>query len=185
MQLALMILGFLFAGLILLLVLALALPVDVRFRLSRSAELRFAADVRAFGGWGPWVKITPGKKKPKPKPPAQRHKKKRKKWSMPVNRPWQDVFAAVKCLISDLLGAFSIHELRVEGEFGAYDPADTGAIYGMLAPFVYSPCGQVNISPNFEGPCLKGQCVAVLRFTPFALAPPFLRFGWTLWGPKT
>ena len=182
MQLVLLFLGSLLAIFVLLLVLALALPIDVRFRLSRFAEFQASVEARAFAGWGPWIRIAPRKSKPAPRKKAKTGKGKKARKSR-RSRSWPDIFEAVKRLVIELFAAISLRDFSIEGEFGTSDPADTGTLYGMMAPFNYAPCRQIRVWPNFDGPCLQGQCTAVLRFTPFALAMPFAKFGWALWGP--
>lgn len=180
MHLLLIILGSLLAVLLTLFVLALVMPLDVRFHVGRFARVQASVEARAFGKWGPWIKIVPGKENPARKKPTPTKRKNASRFK--TKRTWPEIAAAAKRLFSDLAGVFSIHDLNIKAEFGTFDPADTGVIYGIVAPLNYSSCNKIALYPNFDGPFLQGNCTVTLQFRPLRLVMPSLRFAWALLG---
>lgn len=83
-------------------------------------------------------------------------------------------------LIVELLRQFKIAWIRGEAEFGLDDPADTGALYGALAPFVYTGkhCADIDldIRPDFNRQHIAGRIDAAVDLVPIRLVPPVLRF---------
>lgn len=182
MQLALLLIGSFLAAVLFLVLLVLALPVDIRLRLSKLQDVQFSVEGRPLGGWGPWIEFSGGRKS-HPKRDAK-PKTKRKKRRFTAGRPFLEIAKAGKDLFFDVLDAVSLQDLSVDCEFGTGDPAETGTLFGYLAPLIYTPCGNVSIKPNFDAACLQGNCTAVLRFTPLALLMPLARFGWIIAGPR-
>lgn len=90
-------------------------------------------------------------------------------------------------LVGGLLRQFRILRIEAEADFGFDDPADTGAVYGLLAPFAFGlPPGtrsSVVLRPDFETPRLSGRIDATVEVTPIRLLPPALRFAWRSFGP--
>ena len=77
--------------------------------------------------------------------------------------------------------------LSAKGEYGFDDPADTGMVCGMLAPWLYScpPGSKVSLDlyPVFGRACLSGALDATVEVTPASLIPPVWRFAWHAFGP--
>ena len=58
-------------------------------------------------------------------------------------------------LVRDLLSQVEIKAFYANGEFGLDDPADTGALYGVLSPALYAAAGagyDVSVRPDFLHP---------------------------------
>lgn len=88
-------------------------------------------------------------------------------------------------LLRDTFRALSPRRFRLQCVMGLDDPADTGRLMGVLAPFrafagSISMGRKANFSvqlrPDFSGPRFTGQCHASVRFIPLQLIGIFLGF---------
>ncbi len=89
---------------------------------------------------------------------------------------------AIPRLVSRLAAQVKFDVVSANIAFGLPDPADTGVVYGALQPVALlasaaKPC-HVIIQPDFSGASFGGHGILIARFTPIALVPPVLRFGW-------
>ena len=166
-------------GLILLgaLIGALALPVRLEISMAKSSGWSGSAALRVFGRYGPRV-------------PLRRKAKQRKKPTRKAQKgrgPSGRVVRAGLRAVRDLLGVLRIDTVRCDARVGLEDPADTGALYGALAPIRYVCRGservQLRVEPVFDGPTLTGRAELVVSAVPLRLVPPLLRFGWQAFGP--
>lgn len=85
-----------------------------------------------------------------------------------------------------LLRVFRIERLRLEGTVGLGDPADTGTVWGMIAPAICAAenalGGRVHLAlrPDFERVRLHGSVDGEIRIMLARAIPPVARFGWAL-----
>ncbi len=89
----------------------------------------------------------------------------------------RSMISAAPSFLADLAKCFKFEELILHVRFGLSDPADTGAIYGMLAPFVL-PMQSVRLSPVFDDETMSAKGRVCVFVTPIALVPPISRFAW-------
>jgi hypothetical protein len=96
-------------------------------------------------------------------------------------------------LVRDLLATSKPRRFHAELVVGLEDPADTGRLWGMLAPFRFllgkRTIGKesnvaIKITPDFSGPRFTGYSCASIRFVPlrvighilgFVFSPPIFR----------
>jgi hypothetical protein len=88
-------------------------------------------------------------------------------------------------LMRDMFRALSPRRFRLQCVMGLDDPADTGRLMGVLAPF-RAFAGRISmgrkanfsvqLTPDFSGPCFTGLCHASVRFVPLRLIGIFLGF---------
>ncbi len=183
------------AGAFLVALLALAvLPLRLRLAGSTSPAPRLRVELGLFGGLVPRLTAydsARGVAKAKARrggaaettPAAARERKRRRGVPPWLRGRWPALLRGVPRLLADLLACLRIEHLHVDGEFGLDDPADTGRVWGMLAPLLYAVpplAGVATVRPRFDGATLSGDAEATLRLVPAALLPPALRFAWTV-----
>ncbi len=178
---------------VLLLSLALAvalvmLPIRV-VALARSAPDRaLMVRVAPLAGAVPAIAVVDSKRPAKPKDKEKREQKKAKREARkkragvgPSARDW---LRGVPTLLGELLLAIRFGHLRAEIDFGFDDPSDTGAVFGLLTPFLYGCPPVTGIAliarPDFGRARLEGHVEAALDVTPAKLIAPFVRYGWSV-----
>lgn len=160
------------AGLFVLVLGALLLPWHVRV-LGRTAPGELRVQLRLLGGYAPAIplplqSVAGRATRPKDRPRKQRRRPRRFRG-----------FRGLADLVPALLAAFSFDRLRLSGTFGLSDPADTGTLWGLLAPFVHTigaPDGRIDIAPDFTGPCLDLEGAGDLVIRPVRLIGAGLAF---------
>lgn len=189
MWLAVQILGFLLLALLLAILALAALP--VRFAMTgeigTAARLRFTIGLLdgAIPALTVYDSAKPGKRrKEKPrKKKTDKDAKHRKVWK---GKGSARMAGEVPTLLRGLLRQVELEEFRFNGRFGTGDPADTGAVFGVLSPILYGFPARRRVSialePDFNEACLDGRLRAALRITPITLLPPILRFAWRAFG---
>jgi hypothetical protein len=99
------------------------------------------------------------------------------------------MISAAPDLLAGLLRAIHLRYLKVDADIGLSDPADTGQVFGLLAPVIHSrrPADRVQIAvrPDFTAARLSGEAAAGLSVTPATLMLPAIRFGWRVFGPRS
>lgn len=164
----------------------LVTPVRLHARLRTAPDLSYRIEARALGGWAPGIPLAdsarPGKadtRRPKKKRPARKRSGRMAGGAR--------MLSAAPEFMSGLLRAVHFEHLKLDAEFGLGDPADTGQLYGYLAPLqfgLFSGAGKVfSLRPNFERACFVGEMDAAVRFTIAAFLPPAVRFAWRVFGP--
>ncbi|MHA6261678.1 DUF2953 domain-containing protein [Arenibacterium sp. CAU 1754] len=160
-------------GLILLLAL-IATPLHLRLTARVGSHNQAVLRASALGGLAPGVRLFDTDAPAKPKPPLDDSARSRGSISPRVARH-------IPSLLRGLLSQFSLVELRITGAVGLGDPADTGALFGTLAPAIYGPPPSERISvtvrPLFDRAHLEGELALAIRFVPILLAGPLIRFG--------
>ncbi len=178
--------GVILIGTLALIALVLALllltAVDIRLRAATGATPPFSATVSFLGGWTPVIPIRGGRERPA----GREHPRKKRPRKQAGARNARMVRAAPR-LLADVLRAIRIDRLEVDADVGLGDPADTGQLFGALAPFVYgtaaTPRLNLGLRPDFGAARLDGRVHARLRVVPGRLLAPLARFGWRAFGP--
>jgi hypothetical protein len=186
------ILFWLLVGIIALLAILLCTPIYLKMVLKSGPKPVFNLEVRVISSSAPRLfRIGQGPRskqdrRGRDRKGSSRSVAKTKKQKADKNRTlWRkmpDLAPKLPPLIADTLSGLHFDHLKVRGEFGFGDPADTGRAFGYIAPFVYAPQSPkilVQVVPDFEKPCLRGQAEAALHFVPIRLALPTLRFLWS------
>ncbi|MBO6673942.1 MAG: DUF2953 domain-containing protein [Rhizobiales bacterium] len=127
---------------------------------------------------------------PSEKKKAKKAKRKRDKATKREDKPGRklDWMRAIPNLLKDLKKEIAIEHFRAHAIVGLGDPADTGALFGQLAPWRYglgnwTGC-HLELQPDFDQARLAGQLDLTVKVTPIRLLPPLVRFGLDLWRPK-
>lgn len=179
-------------GLLVLAVVVLALPVRLRLAARTEPEPVARVELGLLGGLVPRFAVfdSAWRRDRAPPPDAgvlkpERPKKKRRK-----GRSGGRMLRAVPRLLRDLLRCVRIEECDVSGRFGLVDPADTGQVYGLIAPLAFGGAWalgentRISVVPEFRGPCLEGRADILLAVVPLRLVPPVVRFAWHSFGPE-
>lgn len=164
---------------VIVLIVAILLPVRLRLRGWLDQDARLRVDVHTFGGVAPAIPVfdTARKARKSPKKPKRPDGKKtaKKGRGTALRGAWQ--------LLVDLAEQMRIAWIRGEADFGFSDPADTGMVYGALAPIVqigkHAAHIDLVIRPDFHREGISGNIDAAVDLVPVRLVPPVLRFGWT------
>jgi hypothetical protein len=181
-------------GILLLLILLLAIPVNLVYALRR--ETHWVGRVVVYWMFGKVrFHLRPGRKR-KPSQPRRRRRRLRRASQMgrQVVRRRRGILAALRTpglirrvikLLRDLSAALRPRRLRVQFTIGMDDPADTGRLWGLLAPlrllfgtqsFGRSSGVSVEITPDFFGPRFSGYSCASVQFVPLQLIGLFIGF---------
>lgn len=184
-------------ALILAAALALALtPVRLSLRAETGPRPRLRVGAAPLGGIVPQILLfDSARKRPeKPKPkPAEAPARPKAGLGTRARRGTKPAGTGARLgrelprLVAGLLGQVRFEHLRVDADYGLADPADTGVLCGLIAPFAYGlparPGVSIALRPDFGQVVLAGELDAGVRITPAALLPPALRFAWAVWGP--
>lgn len=164
-------------------------PIRLGFTLRTAPDRRVRVTARLFGGLTPAIPIhdsAHAKRQPGTPPAAEKQRQAAPRRRR--NRMMRMVRAAPS-LLGRLFRKIRIEKLNIEADIGLEDPADTGQLFGLINALVYSrpdiPRVSIAIRPDFTGRRASGDVDAELSFIPAALAPPGLRFAWTVFGPRS
>ena len=179
-----------------LLVLLLAVPVELAFRLERVEAFSGQITVRWLFGLVRFRIPLPGAEAP---PRAQAAKPKQQPAQRGARRNAIALFRQpafrrrVWRLVTDLIGAAHLRELRVHLRLGLGDPADTGWLWALVGPLSVAAQGlrnaEVRIDPEFMDEAFELHADGRLLLIPlqflvlaigFALSPASLRAWWSL-----
>lgn len=172
------VLGWLLTALLGLLLGALLAPWHVRF-IGRTAPLRGRVELRLLAGNAPAIPIPLGRSR---KPGGRKRKHGRKEAPRKgTSRRGRPLPAGILDLVFGILAAIRFRRFRVAGRIGLDDPADTGMLWGHLAPFVYglsAPGREIEVSPDFSGPCFDLEARGDIAILPIRLLRAGAAFGW-------
>lgn len=163
----------------------LVTPVSLRLFLRTSPQLVYRVDAKILGGLSPNIPVVDSSR---PRKPRAKRQKKKKARSGRKNQVFgrTNIVSALPEFLFGIIGAIHFKHLNLDVEFGLYDPADTGQLYGCLTPLQYSGCMAEDVSislcPNFEHACIVGEVDASVRVTATSLLLPIFRFGWNSFG---
>lgn len=169
--------------LLVLVVLVLAMPLRIELDLSKAEAVRFSAALRPFGRYGPRIALSDRReKRTKVKPKAKPARKRR--WTQSPKR----IAGAAIDLATELVGRVRIEAAALDLRFGLGDPGETGQAYGQMAPLIYGTGAMsrvhINVEPAFDETVLDGRASMVMSLIPLTLIPPFIRFGWAVFGRR-
>ena len=151
---------------------------------ARTPALR--GKVALFGGLVPIPISTSSRpSKPPEEDTPKRKSGKKKKSKVSIRR----MLKAGPRLVAQLLSRIRFEQLSADLVYGFRDPADTGMLFGLLAPVTYGASAvrnsDIHLSPDFDGAVLEGTGSAALRVTPITLVPPLMGFAWSVFvAPK-
>lgn len=190
-------------GALLTLVLALlVVPVDLRARIAAEAALSWTVQIRWLFGLirierGSAPRRAAGREAAEPKPAAPEGaappvsaergaaggRRRRTARGIPgfVTEPvvWRRAARTLRALLRGL----KLRRADAHIRFGLDDPADTGRLYGMLAPAAIllqsMSRARVLVEPDFERAGVAGRAAGELRIVPLRVLAPLVSFG--LW----
>ncbi|MFW8635637.1 DUF2953 domain-containing protein [Cribrihabitans pelagius] len=158
-------------------------PLHLSLVLQKETGLAFEAAIRPCGGFGPRITLRRRAKPPGTGKPARRPRKRR---GGRQARPLRLAAAALR-LAAEILRRVHIRRLVAQGTFGTGDPAETGQLFGLLAPLIHAPAPcrrlRLEVEPDFARASLSGRAELDLSVVPAALLLPAARFGWRAFGP--
>ncbi|MDF0601521.1 DUF2953 domain-containing protein [Psychromarinibacter sp. C21-152] len=172
----------------------LALPVRLRVVGRTQPERWVRVELGLLGGLVPRFAVfdsvrSGGGEAPPDQPAAPKPGRRRKRGTSGKRRGRRMIRAAPR-LLQDLLRQVRIERLDLDGCFGLGDPAETGQVFGMLAPLAYGggwmlgPGARLAVTPVFDRACLEGRGDVMVAVVPLALVPPAIRFAWAVFGPR-
>ncbi len=166
-----------------LFVVAMVTPLRIELMLTREDAVYGSVALRPFGRFGPRIALS-GRKKREAAPKAA--SKKRAKGRVWRRKPQRIVRAAIR-LVTEILGRVHVDAAVLDMRFGFGDPGETGQAFGLMTPLIYGtsamPKVRVKVEPVFDQTVFTGQVALDLSLIPAALLAPFVRFGWTAFGP--
>ncbi|MEO1205498.1 MAG: DUF2953 domain-containing protein [Pseudomonadota bacterium] len=169
----------------------LSSPVIVALKFATEPRLRLQLAASPLGGAIPFVSVFDSSARQAVQKRRAQSKKKRgrdghEKKHRFTKRQIARVGRAAPRFIRDLISVFRIKRFRTSIQLGLADPADTGQLLGLLAPLTYaqppSPHRVISVRPNFDGAHLSGEADIQVRFVPFLIVPPTIRFAWRVFG---
>ncbi len=164
--------------------LVLVMPVRLTLMAETRPKLRARVRLALLGGWVPDIGVYDTSPKKRQKPAADAGKVQAKK--KPVKRRSVGPRDWIG-LLSDIMRRLRFDHLRVDAKVGLDDPADTGALYGMLCPVVYALRSQradIHLEPDFQNAGFDAQIDTAIEVRPVALIPPLWQFAWRVFGRR-
>jgi hypothetical protein len=141
--------------LVVLTVALLFLPVRFRIWLSAPPHARLRIHVAPFAGVMPQFELVDSQNAEKDTPAGDGPDQSPSKQDRRGVR-WQSrvVLSATTRFVADLIRACRVEEVHADLDFGFDDPADTGQVFGLLAPWAYGLNGvapdALHIRPDFQ-----------------------------------
>ena len=170
------------AGLLILVVAvgaaALCTPSRITMAFDTDAKPAYALKIALF--WGVLPVVMPSKRRRK----GPRKRKRRGSDTAGRRRFWTHgprMLRNAPRLLSRLIARVKLETLDLTVRVGLADPADTGVLYGALAPMAQLLSGRTHVAvrPDFDTMGLSGRGMVSARLVPIALLPPILGFAWT------
>lgn len=150
----------------------LALPVRLRIIATTLPAPRLRLRLSLLGGLVPAIPVVDSARKsarPESRDARPASRRKRRGGGRGLHR-----LRGLPDLVPGLLRAFRLRHLRMEADFGLGDPAETGMVYGLLAPILWQRA--VVLRPDFTRARLSGHLDAEIGLVPARLLPPLARF---------
>lgn len=178
------------------LALLVALPVRLFVHAQTGEPSQFVARVGLLGGAVPAITLTDHdrkdasetKKRKKAEKKAKKKAEKRRKHAGAASQgpPAKAWLQGLPQLLCDLFREIHIERLQAQLIFGFEDPSDTGAMFGLLTPWMYglSALGQISLlaQPDFGQARLDGVLDATIEVTPGKLIKPVVAYVWSIYG---
>ena len=166
------------------LVLVVVMPLRLELAVHKQAHWQFRAALRPFGRFGPRIPLS-GRKAKADKPAKKKgagHAPRR------VGKLRIDLAARAGAqFVRDVLKRVRIETAHLQMRFGLGDPAETGQVFGYLAPVIYGTSAghqlSLEVEPVFDRVALEGEAELDCFLVPAALVGPLFRFGWAIFGP--
>lgn len=166
------------AAFLILLILLLAIPVNLVFALHKEAVWRGRIVVYCCFGLTQFrVRRGRAKKGRRRIKMAASSVIKQRRYLYSILRS-DGVAPRMVILFKEMLRALRPRRFRLQCVVGLDDPADTGRLMGLIAPFRAfagrlspgrHPKLAIQVTPDFSGPRFKGQCCASVQFVPLRL----------------
>ena len=177
----------LFALLIVLVLAVVLTPVRLTVLMRSTPQLDWQVAARVFGGISPEVQIhDSSRRRAKRQDKAEAHEPSRAQQRVRGMR-LRFITAAPELLVG-LLRQISISRLKIDADVGLGDPAETGQLFGLLAPIIYArpttSAISVDLRPDFVSPRISGKINVELGFVPAAFILPGARFAWRVYGSR-
>jgi len=172
------------AALLFILALLVSTPWKLHVSWRSAPKNHFAVRAQAFGGLVPSFELARDlHSSTKAKPAKSRSRLGARRKSLHTVQS----LSAIQDLVKGLMRRLDVEDISVDAEFGSGDPAETGQLYGLLAPLTFSTHQVQNIHlvarPNFNERCLNGGACMRVRLVPITLVIPIALFAWCLYGP--
>jgi len=172
-------------GLVLAVVAILCTPVRISAQLDSEGRPLLRIRITILGGLCPVFSTKRSRvdaDATKPKRVSARKRGKSVRRNMIAYAP--QIARAAPRFIGGIVRRIRLEAMSADVWFGLPDPADTGALYGALTPIALllgrGKATSVTLRPDFTEAVFKGSGYLAARFTPIALAPPALAFGWAV-----
>jgi len=172
-------------GLVLAVVAILCTPVRISAQLDSEGRPLLRIRITILGGLFPVFSTKHSRvdaDATKPKRASARKRRKSARRNMIAYVP--HIARAAPRFISAIVRRIKLEAMSADVSFGLPDPADTGVLYGALTPIALllgrAKATSVTLRPDFAETVFKGHGHLAARFTPIALAPPALAFGWAV-----
>ncbi len=177
------------ASLVLLTILVLSVPLDAVLRVDMYGRPRFRMRLTwLFGLIG--KDVSRGEKQPEKQKRAVEARPKPRKRGIGARAVVEilrtkGLPGQVKGLLKGVLSCLKIRDLGANLKVGLGDPADTGFLFAVIGPatqyFRPSFLREIRLEPSFaDGVVCEGYLHGVVRLQPIQLAPPLLRFTFSL-----
>ncbi|MCP3969492.1 MAG: DUF2953 domain-containing protein [Rhodobacteraceae bacterium] len=168
----------------------LVLPVRLRLRAHARQDRRLRLELGLLGGLVPWIMVLDTDRPKKPEPVARKtagkSKAGRKRRRGFGRARGMRAVRAVPKLLGGLLRCVRVQRALVDCVFGLDDPAETGQVFGQIAPVIYAMPGREHVAlrPDFTAARLEGEAELALAVVPVTLLGPVVRFAWAVFGPR-
>ncbi|MFC2022999.1 hypothetical protein ACFLTL_02460 [Chloroflexota bacterium] len=170
------------AGLAILAVLVLCVPLVMVFQVEVYDGIRFQMRLAwLFGLVGKDIRT--GKKPGEEEKLAAKRKRPRKRLDIKTMfriLRIKGLLKKVKRLLRDVLGCFSIRDIKADFTVGLDDPADTGMFFAIVGPATHF-LADIRLQPAFADEMVfQGYLHGRIRLQPIHLIPPVTRFVFSL-----
>ena len=160
-----------------------ALPVRLQASARSKPHLRVQLKISPFAGIAPYLIIIDSDRPKRKSADKQKTAKPSKRIKGAFSGAGPKLLRNAPRLIARWLRQVRFQSLTARGGLGLTDPAETGALFGMLCPLIYGlpPSDRICISvtPVFDRPCLEGQFEATASVIPLSLVPAAAQFVWS------
>jgi hypothetical protein len=164
-------------AIVVLVVAGVLLPIRFRFGLSRDPKWRLTVHIAPLNGHAPFIGVVDsleadtGSEAHEAVPQPESRRRRRRRRRLPSRR----LLASLSNFVADLISAIRVERAQGEITFGLGDPAETGQVFGLLAPLVYGvghqAPGRFVIRPDFENQVLCGSAMLEVSLVPARLLP--------------
>lgn len=159
-------------------------PMRIEARAVFPEEKFLRTRIRFLWGSTPWVRL-PAVSLPRRDGSESRTRRASKKKK--AGGRMKSLFSAGPKIIRSLLAAIKFECGEVKLEYGSGDPADTGMLFGYMAPIIYAnPAAdkfKFSAIPHYDDEVFRFEGVAQILFRPAYLLPAIALIAWKLIRP--